>query len=129
MLEELKEIQCGGPQKTGGHGTGVVGEVIRGLVSLLWTLGVILECDEIHQRTKHGNNAVGPLEALSGFLTDEEVQAGAGGKDGGRARAWVQSQSSPGRRRDGWEWASVRDLEVGSAEMMVRSLVLADALP
>lgn len=65
----------------------MVEEVMRGHVSLLQIWGIILECNEIQQRGKHGSNAVSSLKALSGFLTHEGVLVGACGKDGGRARA------------------------------------------
>lgn len=41
MFEELNEMKGGGCKKSGRHGKEVVGEVIRGLVSLVWTLGII----------------------------------------------------------------------------------------
>lgn len=40
MFEEVNEMQCGGCKKRGRHGKDVVGEVIRGLVSLVWTQGI-----------------------------------------------------------------------------------------
>lgn len=65
----------------------MVEEVIRGHVSLLQILGIILECNEIQRRGRHRSNAVSFLKALSGFLTDEGVLVGYVEKDGGRARA------------------------------------------
>lgn len=87
VLEEFSDILCDRCKKTGGHRKYVVEEVIRGLMNLLQTFGIILECNEIQQRAKHGSSALSSLKALSGFLTDEGVLMGARGKAGGRARA------------------------------------------
>lgn len=38
---ELHEVQYDSCKKNGGHGRDIVAEVIRGLVSLLWTIGII----------------------------------------------------------------------------------------